>query len=355
MHQIIIVAPYPDIRFVTEGWMSRIRAIDRIFGKIPRAYVNFGDHHRKDIDGAPVVCEEHVVQYNLNPNEPSHQLIFDQLLQKASFCYVHTVHLAINVVNWLVTGKIIVDIHGIVPEEEIMLGRPDQAERFAPVEEMVLMYCNTLVAVTNAMKDHLIRKYPKTTANFVILPIFEEYNIKKKAISNSDDGRRPRVIYAGGTQVWQNVDLMMDLVKQTSEYVDYTFVSHDQELLKQKARQLKLGDRLTIRSATKAELPEIYMAHDFGFVLRDETAVNTVSCPTKLSEYLDFGIVPIVKYSSLGDFDRFGYNYITDEDLSELMLPDAVCRAGMIQKNYAAIDSLIHEYKNGSERLKELV
>ncbi|MFT3677934.1 MAG: hypothetical protein QM781_18725 [Chitinophagaceae bacterium] len=335
--------------------MSRIRAIDRIFSKIPRAYVNFGDHHRKDIDGVPVACEENVVQYNLNANEPSHQLIFDQLLQKASFCYVHTVHLAINVVNWLATGKIIVDIHGIVPEEEIMLGRPDQAERFAPVEEMVLMYCNTLVAVTNAMKDHLIRKYPKTTANFIILPIFEEYNIKKKITSNSDDDRHPRIVYAGGTQVWQNVDLMMSLVKNTHEYVDYTFISHDQELLKQKAKELKLGNRITIRSATKAELPDIYMAHDFGFVLRDETAVNTVSCPTKLSEYLDFGIVPIVKYASLGDFDRFGYSYITEDDLSELMLPDSVCRRGMIQKNYAAIESLIHEYKNGSERLKDLV
>jgi hypothetical protein len=258
------------------------------------------------------------------------------------------------VVNWLATGKIIVDVHGIVPEEEIMLGRPHEAERFSPVEEMVLMYCNTLVVVTNAMKDHLMRKYPNTSANFIILPIFEEYNINKRIIDTNEDERRPRVVYAGGTQVWQNVDLMMALVKETSEYVDYTFVSHDQGLLKQKASELKLEDRLTIRSAKKSELPDIYMNHDFGFVLREETAVNTVSCPTKLSEYLDFGIVPVVKYTSLGDFDRFGYNYITDEDLRELMLPDSRCRARMIQRNYTAIERLIHEYKNGSERLKDL-
>lgn len=353
-HQILIIAPYPDPRFVSEGWMSRIRSIDRIFLNIPRAYINFGDHHRKDVDGHAIVCEEKVVQYNLNANEPSHQLIFDQLLQKAKFAYVHTVHLAIYIVPWLPTGKIIVDIHGIVPEEELMLGRPQEAERFSPVEKEVLMNCKYLVTVTHAMKKHLIKKYPSSTSNFIILPIFEDYNRKRKvAVKENDD--RLKIVYAGGSQVWQNIDLMLELAGDLSNYVDFTFLSHDKEILFQKAQNLQIRDNITIRSAAKNELPSIYAQHDFGFVLRTENPVNTVSCPTKLSEYLDFGIIPIVKYASLGDFERYGYHYITEADLRSYMLPDFMCRNFMIQQNYQAIQKLIGEFATGSAQLLAVI
>jgi hypothetical protein len=354
-HQIIIVAPYPDVRIVSGGWMSRIKAVDRIFSDIPRVYVNFGDHHRKDADGHPVSCEPGVVQYNLNANEPAHQMIFDQLQKEATLGYIHTVHLAIDVMDWLPTGKFIVDIHGIVPEEEIMLGRPDQAEKFLPVENSVLHYCKNLVVVTSAMQDHLLKKYPSSSANFITLPIFEEYRRDRRLIDPDSDNKRLRVIYAGGTQVWQNVDLMFDIASSLHEYLDFTFISQDEELLRNKAAALGLSDRITIRYATKEELPSVYAEQDLGFVLRDDTAVNTVSCPTKLSEYLDFGIIPVVKHVSLGDFEKYGYSYLTEEDLRALMVPDALTRSYMLQNNYGTIQKLINEYKAGSSKLLNLV
>ena len=353
-HQIVIVAPYPDPRSVSEGWMSRIRTIDGLFKNIPRAYVNFGDHHRKGVDGHAVKCEPNVVQYNLNAREPGHQLIFDRLLKNARFAYVHTVHLAINIVQWLSTGKIIVDIHGIVVEEEIMLGRPHEAERFSPVEKAVLLNCKNLVVVTYAMKQHLLNKYPQSNANFIILPIFEDYQRKRKTANEKND-ERLKVVYAGGCQVWQNIDSMLELAKELNKYVDFTFLSHEKNIILEKAEKLNISSHITVQTATKQELPSIYQDFDFGFVLRNENPVNTVSCPTKLSEYMDFGLVPIVRYPSLGDFEKFGYNYLTEDDFKALLLPDAVSRNYMIQQNYIAIQKLINEFKNGSNKLLELL
>jgi hypothetical protein len=355
-HTLLIVAPFPDEKFVSEGWMSRIRAVDKIFSNVSRAYINFGDHHTENHDGHAVQCDNNVFQYNLNAKLPSHQQIFEQLLQSARLAYVHTVHLAINVRKWLHTGKIVVDIHGIVPEEELMLGRPEEAKRFSPVEEEVLTNCRVLVTVTRAMQHHLINKYPSSKANFITLPIFESYSRdRKSAESISDTDKRLKILYAGGSQVWQNVDLMLEVAKDMHSYADFTFLSHDKNIFMQKAKSIDIADNVTIRSATKSELPAIYKEHDFGFVLRDKSPVNTVSCPTKLSEYMDFGLIPIVKYTSLGDFEKYGYNYITDEDVRSLMLPDATCRTYMIQENYKAIDHLINEYEVGSSVLLNLL
>lgn len=352
---ILIVAPYPELRFVSEGWMSRIRAVDQIFTNSSRAYINFGPHHTKERDGHAIKKEERVVQYNLNKDEPIHQAIFTKLLEQAKFVYVHTVHLAINITDWLPSGKIIVDIHGIVPEEEIMLGRPDEAVRFEPIERMVLKHCRNLVVVTNSMKQHFLKKYPDTTANFIILPIYEKYNKTEVKRRIEIPEKLPRVVYAGGTQVWQNVEYMMKLAKETIEHVSFTFLSHDIDIFKSKAKDLGILKNVNIYKAEKKELPAIYSNHDFGFVLREETAVNTVSCPTKLSEYLDFGIVPIVKYEKLGDFEMFNYSYISDEDFKDLLIPDSTSRSWMIEQNKVAIDQLINQYRAGSSKLYELL
>lgn len=354
--EILIVAPYPNIRHISEGWMSRIRAIDQVFKNVPRAYINFGDHHKPKADGHAVECEENVVQYNLNAKEPAHQEIMDQLVSQAKLVYVHTVHLAINVVKWLPAGKIIVDIHGIVPEEEIMLGRPQEAKKYEPIEEMVLKYCKVLVVVTNAMKKHLMKKYPDTNSRFIVLPIYEHYQASVNGVEKKEKlNRKPKVLYSGGSQVWQNVDYMMDLAKATLPHVAFTFLSHDTAIFEEKAKKAGIREHVIIKKAAKHELPHIYREHDFGFVLRDENPVNTVSCPTKLSEYMDFGLVPVIKYKSLGDFEEMNYAYITDQEFVEFLIPDEVCRKSMISRNNAAIDRLIDRYKAGSGQLLSLI
>ncbi|WP_206778089.1 hypothetical protein, partial [Escherichia coli] len=50
---ICIVSPYPGAGVYLDGWMSRIKTVDLIFGALQRCYVDFQEWVPKD--GAPIV------------------------------------------------------------------------------------------------------------------------------------------------------------------------------------------------------------------------------------------------------------------------------------------------------------
>lgn len=59
----------------------------------------------------------------------------------------------------------------------------------------------------------------------------------------------------------------------------------------------------------------------FGFVLRDDIAVNNVATPTKLSSYLSAGVIPIYS-SALKDFyekTKFMHCFVLVDDM---VVPD---------------------------------
>ncbi len=350
---ILFVAPFPDPSIVIEGWMSRIAAVDHIFAEKSRVYVHFWDGHKEET--SKVVCENPFIKvYYLNSKNEAHKKIFEKLLKACRFCYCHTVHLAEHISEWLPTGKIIVDIHGIVPEEELMLGSPERAEYFSTIETLVLRHAKYLVVVTSAMQHHLLQKYPNSRANFIVLPIFERYN---KNVVEYDDRHfdvKPAIIYSGATQVWQNVDLMLHFAQKMNEHIYFHFLSNDFHSIKKKAKQLGISKNVSFGIAKKHEIPGIYKKFPFGMVFRDDVPVNRVSCPTKLSEYLDFGIIPIVKSPLLGDFLEDGYSYVTIDEFSSGFIPDYESRAAMRRRNYYAINRLRQRFNDSSKTLLTL-
>ena len=53
--------------------------------------------------------------------------------------------------------------------------------------------------------------------------------------------------------------------------------------------------------------------------MRDDIVLNRVAAPTKLIEYLSYGLIPIVKTINIGDSVKMGYEYILyNEDLNGL-------------------------------------
>lgn len=54
----------------------------------------------------------------------------------------------------------------------------------------------------------------------------------------------------------------------------------------------------------------------YVFVLRDDILVNQVACPTKIVEYLNYGIIPIVLSENIGDFKELGYEYLSINDFN---------------------------------------
>ena len=82
----------------------------------------------------------------------------------------------------------------------------------------------------------------------------------------------------------------------------------------------------------KSDLGSEYQKYDFGLVLRDDTTVNRVACPTKLYEYMSIGLIPIVRTPALGDFLELNYAYITEDEFREGFFPDSLSRRMMAQK-----------------------
>ncbi len=220
---ILIVAPCPIGAEVVEGWMGRIRAVDAIFGDQPRVYV---DPYTRPADG-PAAPRRHgdlATEFRLDPLEEEHAALLETLILRARFVYVHTMHLGRYLLPYYPTGKIVTDVHGIVPEEERMLGNPAAGDFYEGVERVIVMHSRVMVVVTNAMKDHLLAKHPDCPAEFVVLPIAELAATTNFVRRKRAEGEKFRVLYAGGTQVWQDIGLTLETAARAASFCDFEFL-----------------------------------------------------------------------------------------------------------------------------------
>lgn len=353
---IAIIAPFPTESRVKEGWMSRIAAIDTIVESRRRIYINFAEHHLHGRDDKTTQLSNNGWEICLSPSNVEHQLKLDEIINSVQIVYVHTIHLAEHIQPWLRTGKIIVDFHGIVPEEEAMLGRPELSKKYETIEKEVLHKARTCVMVTDAMRKHYHDKYPAITPTTIILPIVEPLPHTETHLKNNQQPELPvSVVYAGGIQAWQNINGMLDLAITTSHFANFTFLSHEWSLIKRIAQKKSCPTKTSFKFCAKSELISEYFKYNFGLVLRDETPVNTVACPTKLYEYLATGLIPIVRSPSLGDFLELGYAYVTENELSEGFFPDSVSRKEMISKNLDVVYSMNKMFLDGARRVQLLV
>lgn len=351
--EIAFMAPYPTKARITEGWMSRINAIDNIIGNKAKIYLNIS------MDDNPLRVERHDPsgwELSIGRRSINYTEVMDLVVEAVGVVYVHTLHLAEYIVPWLETGKIIVDFHGITPEEEVMLGHAYLKEKYEEIEQAVLQNARLCVMVTNSMHNHYVRKYPDVKASKVILlPIVEEISRSKKTAINKQLNSKYEIVYSGGTQPWQNVNAMMQIAKNCNSFSRVTFLSHDWAKLKDLGEQLEVPADTRYEFCKKDNLYDRYAAFDYGLVLRDDTPVNKVACPTKLYEYMSCGIIPIVRLEHMGDFVELGYAYIKEEDYLTGRLPSEAEAKAMLKRNYAAVKQMQNTFANGRNKLKKEV
>jgi hypothetical protein len=349
---VAIVAPLPRPGAVVEGWMARIRAVDEIFLDRGRIYLHFDPSAPPN--EAPVTARfGDAVEYRVHPLSEKHRATIEAVILGSRFTYVHTVHLARFVLGYLPTGKILVDFHGATPEEEEMLGNPVNAAFYAGVERTVISGVRAAVVVTEAMITHLKAKYPDCACEFILLPIMEQHDFVFAQRKPADDGRYT-VIYAGGTQAWQNLPLMLDAAARANIDCRYVFLSHDQKRIAAEIARVCPDADTELAIAGREELPGFYARADLGFVLRDDTTVNRVACPTKLIEYMQFGIVPVVKSPQVGDFRAYGFEYVVLEEFIDGLIPSRAQLLRMAETNLAILNRIRAHFGVGAERLRQL-
>lgn len=308
---LLIIADYPNKENLREGTMQRVDAIDSLINAQERVYLNlsFKKFLKRKTDRIKNCTIE-------NLNIIVHYKIIKGYLDSATSIYVHSVYNLLKIIKWVNLDKTILDIHGVVPEELLSDNKKIHSKLYNYVERRAILNCKKLVHVTNAMVQHYEKKYNLSlSARSIVLPIFEYKEISQDTSKWSGD--LIRSVYVGGLQSWQNIYKMVALCKKA--YVNNSHCSYlfeffvpekDIETFKQKYCIKNDLHNINVSTLMRDEvIPHLKKCH-LGFVLRDDIVVNRVACPTKLVEYLECGVVPVVSSPHIGDFVELGYKYI---------------------------------------------
>ncbi len=276
---------------------------------------------------------------------------FSKLCKNAKIIYVHSLYMTTLLSDAEVLkfkDKIIVDIHGCFIEElEYRNVKDPHMEEFKKREELAFRSAKALVAVSKNMIDFYKEKYKGIKTDFILLPIFAPGDTPVKTL-----GEKPKIIYSGGAQKWQNVDLMVESISKIANNFNVSILTPNVEEFKQKLK--KAGtEGVEVKSVNSSELCKEYKNADFGYILRDDNVVNRVACPTKLIEYLTYGIIPVVLQPNIGDFNTLGYSYILNDDLVSGHIPSSKELSTMRQNNYTTLAKLNKIQKEGIGKLKE--
>lgn len=334
---IVFIATYPALADEKDGMVQRIASIDSLVSDLPRVYLDISwrrfwsrrTHHF----GAATV---------LQLNGFLHFFTIVSWLRKARVVYVHSVYNSMKVLFAYWIAKPITDLHGAVPEELAHQGKRWLTHFFGLVERVVLRRSAPVIYVTSAMKCHFQKKYqrPPTAADrtIAILPRLSDVRGQRMNVLNSMRDASA-VIYAGGLQAWQNVSMMLDAAAAAPQ-LRFVFLSGEGPALQ------RLADSACVVNYTSAsvpphQVPDHYLTCTYGFVLRDPMLVNQVACPTKLVEYLYWGVIPIVLTPDIGDFNELGFAFIPLHDFRAGRMPDDGAAARMRAINRQVVEKLI--------------
>lgn len=321
MSDLVIVGRYPFPDRKLEGMVQRILNVDTQLANRPRSYLDL--YLFKHLRGSATrIGSAHIYTASF-----LHFWKILRTLRQAREVYVHSVYFyALILLPLAFTSKrvrLILDIHGTVPEELEHTGKRFMSAVMRLVERAAFSRIDLAVCVTRRMERFYRQKYPATSASFVYLPIFtsqvchpaDAVKVRELRSQLGIPDRAVIYLYSGGLQGWQNVDRIVQTAKTfaTDEKAWFIFLTAETQTLIAKLNRAfdAVPKRIVVAHARPEELRNYYELATFGFILREDHILNRVANPTKLVEYLYFGIWPIVWSADIGDFLAMGYEYLS--------------------------------------------
>ena len=357
---ILIIVKIPNKKNIKDGMILREIAIDKVFSKYNKVYVeninykpSFFKQPKKWIinhffaksTNSKYLTNNSTTYTNISKND------FYKLCLNAKKIYIHSLHMLTKMPKEYIEefkNKIILDIHGCVVEE--LMSENVDVKKFKDIEEFAFPRINTLIAVNNNMINFYKEKYSGIKTNFIQLPIFNS-NIKN--IAKDTNKNKLTLIYSGGTQSWQKIDLLIDTIKKIVDKYEIIILSPEIEKFSKLLGELK--QKIVLKSVLPENLHIEYQKADLGFILRDDIIVNHVACPTKIIDYLEYGIIPIISNPEIGDFNKMGYSYIHYKKLIEENISDFNKLDKMRKNNIEILEKLQKIQQEGKEKLLEIL
>jgi hypothetical protein len=330
---LVIVGRYPFADRRLEGMVQRIANIDTQLADTPRTYLDL--YVLKRIKSSST----RIGQTQIYTASFLHFWSILRILRQAKEVYIHSIYFyALIFLPLLFTSRqvrLILDVHGAVPEEIHHTGNRQLARLMSWVEREAFSRIQLAVCVTRRMERFYLEKYPETTAKFLYLPIFTSQvcgpadPLKVNALRTKLGIPESAIVYlySGGLQPWQNIDRMLDTSRKLLDSNDVwiIFLTGEEQALAAIIEQTfgYIPEHVVIAHARPDDLRNYYSIANFGFILREAHVLNRVANPTKLVEYLYFGMRPIVWSSDIGDFLDMGYEYVSLESLESTSVPQS--------------------------------
>ena len=324
-HQpIYIIAPFPEGEDLRDGMMQRISVIDGILGSRSKIYVNISIKNKKF---ASKIHSENVKEYFFNPIFPFY--IFKYFILKAKNIYSHSIHPLKYIPYFFLFSSqkfMVLDAHGVVPEEIKMYGKYSRYLYALLIERLTFRHLNHCICVTNSMISHFMNRYKKHHVNYhlystsrLLKPVDEgEVNSLRSQLGYSEQD--VVFIYSGNTQTWQNIPLMVDAMAKLNSF-KILILTGEVQKFKDAFRERNIDmSNVEIFSVDPSALNQYYALSHYGFILRDDSVVNEVANPTKMLEYLQIGITPVVLFPKIGDYFLMNYEFLELKDLNNVSI-----------------------------------
>lgn len=309
---ILFLSKYPCTKEeFRDGFFQRVVDIDNNFEHDERVYLSislFKNISSKEEGPSETLRRSYF--YNLF----FHFFLIIRLFRTAKLVYVQSLYNALYSFLFIkyIKNTYVLDLHGVVPEELEYQGLRVKSAIFNFIEKSIFGKLDICIAVTQRMADYYKLKYPRCKCEYIVYTIFPS-NLTEYHSEKDDHNNCVSIIYSGNTQKWQNIDFMLGLIKNNL-YSNYKYTILTGELEKMKdalvLHQLDKEESIELRSVSPSKLKDYYKKAHYGFVLRDDVVVNNVACPTKLVEYMFYGIIPIVLSDNVGDFKELNYDRI---------------------------------------------
>ncbi len=211
--------------------------------------------------------------------------------------------------------KIINWYQGIVPEEAMCTfeGSISKYGRYLfwnLLEILALKKALGNIFVSDAMLVHYRHKYKYSKDNFFIMPCFNQ-ELKLSSFSEKKYSV-PSFVYAGSLSRWQCIDKTLFLygkIKKHLPNATLTILTKEIERAKNLCKQY--GVEAVVKFIPSIELQDELCHYKYGFIVRDDIAVNNVATPTKMNSYMAAGVIPV--YSDVvADFKKVFHdlNYV---------------------------------------------
>ena len=220
---------------------------------------------------------------------------------------------------------------GAAPEERAMQGNSKINQYLnAFLEWFSLRKSKYNIFVSNAIREHFEYKYhvDLSSNHYTICPCFNEYNVSKNCFEK--DAKKPySFVYSGGLGAWQCFEQTLrvyKIIKSNIPESTFSVFTFEVEKARKIANECGLFD-VDVKYVNKEDMNNALKPFMYGFVLREESVVNKVATPTKLSNYVSNGVIPICS-SVISDFtkqtSKFKYvvhiNEKTDEGIAHEIL-----------------------------------